>query len=75
MKTAIKEREINNKIQMSDGIFGISLHLWEFMPTNISCKSMLVEVKTKFQIEIEKDNKRINEIYDKLKKEKIKNDN
>ena len=33
-----------------------------------------LDSKTKFQIEIEKDNKRINEIYDKLKTRKIKNE-
>lgn len=39
------KRQINNRIAMSDGHFGISLHLWDFMPVGVSADSMLVEVE------------------------------
>ena len=43
--TKTLKRQIDSSILMSDGHFGISLHLWERMPTG--CNAMLIEVINK----------------------------
>lgn len=37
------KKQINNSIKMTDGTFGISLHIWELVPT--IADSMLIEVE------------------------------
>lgn len=44
------KRQINNAIKMSDGTFGITLHLREFMNEPIYVETMLVEVKNNGEI-------------------------
>lgn len=52
--TKLTKRIIHNTINMSDGVFGISLHLWKFMPKNVNSESMLVEVVDKKGIVLNK---------------------